>query len=180
MRKINILIEKYLEQHSLVESNIRSFNDFVNNRIQEIVEEINESVSDEDVEIRFGKVRIGDPDIIEADGSINKISPAGARLRNLTYSAPVYAELSVKYENQTESTEVEIGRIPIIVKSQTCNTHGMGPDELRKNYMDVNDPGGYFIINGNERITEEITRHIYIQMDPEYPEGLFDPKNLPK
>ena len=36
-------------------------------------------------------------------------------------------------------------------------------------------------INGSERIiTEELTRHIYIQIDPEYPEGLFDPKNLPK
>jgi len=148
----NILIEKYLEQHSLVESNIRSFNDFINNRIQKIVDEINNNIRNDDMEIRFGKIRLGRPNIIEADGSITEITPMIARLRNLTYSAPVYVELDVKYENQAESTEVEIGRIPIIVRGAMCNTHGMSKEELRKNYMDPLDPGGYFIINGNERV----------------------------
>ena len=55
----HILVNKYLEQHSLVESNIISFNDFVNNRMQQIINEINESLQDADVEIRFGKIKIG-------------------------------------------------------------------------------------------------------------------------
>ncbi len=150
--KKNILIEKYLEQHSLVESNIRSFNDFINARIQQIITEINEGLSNEDIEIKFGKVRIGKPNIIEADGSTNLITPMMARLRNLTYSAPVFLELTVKFENQTESNEVEIGRIPVIVRSQMCNTSNMTKDQLRENYMDPLDPGGYFIVNGNERV----------------------------
>ncbi|MFH1803048.1 MAG: DNA-directed RNA polymerase subunit B'' [archaeon] len=152
MDKKNILVEKYLKQHSLVESNILSFNNFIDTRIQQIVEEINESLSDQDVEIKFGKVRVGEPNIIEADGSISKVMPVEAKLRNLTYSAPVFVELSVKYENQTESSEVEIGRIPIMVRSSKCNTNGMSKDELIENYMDKLDQGGYFIINGNERV----------------------------
>ena len=151
-KKKNILVEKYLKQHSLVESNICSFNDFIDKRIQKIVEEINESLFDQDVEIKFGKVRIGEPNIIEADGSISKIMPVEAKLRNLTYSAPVYVELSVKYENQTESSEVEIGRIPIMVRSSKCNSHGMNKEELIANYMDKLDQGGYFMIHGNERV----------------------------
>ncbi|MBU0466332.1 MAG: DNA-directed RNA polymerase subunit B'' [Nanoarchaeota archaeon] len=151
-KKKNILIEKYLEQHSLVESNIKSFNGFIENRIQQIVEELNESLIDQDVEIKFGKIKIGEPNIIEADGSINNITPITAKLRNLTYAAPVHVELSVKYENQTESAEVEIGRIPVIVRGAKCNTHGMNKEELRKNYMDPLDQGGYFIIKGNERV----------------------------
>jgi DNA-directed RNA polymerase subunit B len=150
--KKNILIEKYLEQHSLVESNIRSFNDFIENRIQQIVDEMNNNMNNDDVEIRFGKIRIGEPNIIEADGSVTKITPIKAKLRNLTYAAPVFVELSVKYEGQAESTEVEIGRIPIIVRGAMCTTQGMNKDELRENYMDPLDRGGYFIINGNERI----------------------------
>src|SRR3989344_5388908 len=150
--KKDILVEKYLEQHSLVESNIKSFNDYIGNRVQKIVEEINENLNNEDVEIKFGKVWVGDPNIIEADGSISKITPVIARLRNLTYAAPVFVELSVKYGDQTESTEVEIGRIPVIVRGSKCNTYGMNKDELRENYMDPLDPGGYFIINGNERV----------------------------
>ncbi|MBI5803853.1 DNA-directed RNA polymerase subunit B'' [Candidatus Pacearchaeota archaeon] len=148
----NVLIEKYLEQHSLVESNIRSFNDFVENRVQKIVEEINDGLSNEDVEIKFGKVRIGEPNIIEADGSISKITPVLARLRNITYASPIYVELSVRYNEQTESSEVEIGRVPVIVRGAICNTHGMSKEELGENYMDPLDPGGYFIINGNERV----------------------------
>ncbi len=160
--KRNIIVETYIEQHSVVESNIRSFNDFIERRIQNIVEELNETLPNEDVEVRLGKVRVGKPNLIEADGSTNAITPAEARLRNLTYAAPVYVELNVRYGNQTESTEVEIGRIPIIVRSAICNTHSMTKDKLREHYMDPLDPGGYFIINGNERIivmSEDLARN---------------------
>ena len=150
--KKDILIKKYLEQHSLVESNILSFNDFIKNRMQQIVQEINDGLNNEDVEIKFGKVRVGKPNIIEADGSVSKITPISAKLRNLTYATPVFIELSVKYEEQTESSEVEIGRIPVIVKGNACNTYEMNKEELKNNYMDPLDQGGYFIINGNERV----------------------------
>lgn len=148
----HILVSKYLEEHSLVESNVRSFNDFVDNKIQQIVNEVNDNVNNEDVEIRFGKVRIGKPNVIEADGSINSITPTEAKLRTLTYSSPITVELNVKFGEQADSAEVEIGRIPVIVKSKVCNSSGMDKEELIENYMDPKDHGGYFIINGNERI----------------------------
>ena len=148
----NLLIKKYLEQHSLVESNVISFNDFIKNRMQQIVYEINDTLDNEEIEIKLGKVRVEKPNIIEADGSTTAVTPTIARLRNLTYSAPVYVELSVKYGGQTDSSEVEIGRIPVIVRSAACNTYGMTREQLREQYMDQLDPGGYFIINGNERV----------------------------
>ncbi len=149
----NVLIKKYLEQHSLVESNILSFNDFISNKMQHIVSEMNESINnEEEVEIKLGKIRVEKPNIIEADGSTSIVTPTTARLRSLTYSAPVFVELTIKYGNQTDSAEVEIGRIPIMVRSAVCNTSSMGKDELLENYMDPLDPGGYFIVNGNERI----------------------------
>lgn len=152
MEQKHILIKKYLQQHSLVESNILSFNDFIQNRMQQILNELNENINNEEVEIKLGKVRIEKPNIIEADGSSGVVTPATARLRNLTYSAPVYVELSVKYGDQLESSEVEVGRIPIMVKSAACTTYGMTKEELANSYMDALDPGGYFIINGNERV----------------------------
>ena len=39
-----------------------------------------------------------------------------------------------------------------MVKSKNCNTVGMSKEELIENYNDPLDPGGYFIINGNERV----------------------------
>ncbi|MBI3334864.1 DNA-directed RNA polymerase subunit B'' [Candidatus Pacearchaeota archaeon] len=150
--KYDILIKKYLQQHSLVESNILSFNDFVQHKMQQIVTELNDSLINEEIAVTLGKVRVGKPNIIEADGSSSIVTPGVARLRNLTYSAPVYVELTVKYEGQTDSAEVEIGRMPIMVRSAACTTAGMTQEELKEHYFDRLDPGGYFIINGNERV----------------------------
>ncbi len=148
----HILIKKYLQQHSLVESNVRSFNDFIERRMQQIVYELNETIPQEEVQIKFGKIRIGKPNITEADGSINELTPVEARLRKLTYSAPIYVEISVNFGGNADSAEVEIGRIPIIVRSNACNTKGLSKEELRAQLMDPLDPGGYFIVNGNERV----------------------------
>ncbi|MEK6925388.1 MAG: DNA-directed RNA polymerase subunit B'' [Nanoarchaeota archaeon] len=148
----HILIKKYLQQHSLVESSIRSFNDFVARRMQQIVYELNDTIPQEEVKIKFGKIRIGKPNVTESDGSISLITPTEARLRRITYSAPIYVEITVNFGDNSDSAEVEIGRIPIIVKSDICNTHDMNKDELREALMDPLDPGGYFIVNGNERV----------------------------
>ena len=126
MKKDNhLIIKKYLEEHSLVESNIISFNEFLEHRMQEIVDEISESMNNEEFEITLGKVRIEKPKVIEADGSSSLIMPYEARLRNLTYSAPVTLEITVKKGDTVDSETVEVGKIPIMVKSKACNTYGM-------------------------------------------------------
>ena len=86
----NLLIKKYLEQNSLVESNLLSFNDFLQNKMQSILNEINESIDNEEVEVKLGKIRFERPSIVEADGSKRNILPVEARLRGLSYSAPIH------------------------------------------------------------------------------------------
>jgi len=148
----HLIVKKYLEEHSLVESNITSFNNFLEKRMQEIVNEISETISNEDFEITLGKIEMGEPRVIEADGSSSLITPAEAKMRNLTYAAPVTLEITVKKDDQIDSEVVEIGRIPIMVKSKVCNTYGMSREELIKSNHDPIDPGGYFLIKGNERV----------------------------
>ena len=152
MQNKHLIVKKYLEGHSLVESNVISFNNFIEKRMQEIVNEINETIDNEEFEITLGKIKVGEPNIIESDGSSSKVMPYEARLRSLTYSAPVKLELTIKKDGQIDSDDVEIGRIPIMVGSKVCNTSGLSKDELIKNYNDPMDLGGYFIINGNERV----------------------------
>ena len=148
----HLIVKKYLKEHSLVESNIISFNNFLEKRMQEIVNEISETIDKEDFEITLGKIAVGKPRVIEADGSSSLITPSEARMRNLTYAAPVTLEITVKKDDQVDSEIVEIGKIPIMVKSKACNSNGMSRDELIKSYHDPLDPGGYFIIRGNERV----------------------------
>jgi DNA-directed RNA polymerase subunit B len=149
----HLLVKKYLQDHSLIESNIVSFNNFIGHRMQEIVEELNESInSDEDIEIKLGKIKVDKPQIVEADGSSHYVTPSEARIRGLTYSAPVNVEVTIKQSGQLESHDVEIGKIPIIVKSDACNLSNFDQKQLIEEYIDPKDPGGYFIINGNERV----------------------------
>lgn len=152
MKNNHIIVKNYLQNHSLVESNIVSFNDFIDHRMQEIVDEVNESIDSDEFEIILGKIEVGKPQITEADGSSSLIKPAEARLRKFTYSAPITMELTVKKDGQTDSEIVELGKIPIMIKSKACNTNGMSKEELIANYNDPKDPGGYFIIKGNERV----------------------------
>ncbi|HOF44104.1 MAG TPA: DNA-directed RNA polymerase subunit B [Candidatus Pacearchaeota archaeon] len=148
----HIIVKNYLNEHSLVESNIISFNNFIEKKLQEIVNEISETITNEEFEITLGKIEVGKPRVTEADGSASLITPAEAQLRNLTYAAPITLELTVKKDGQIDSEVVEIGRIPIMVKSKNCNTMGMSKEDLIANYNDPLDPGGYFIIKGNERV----------------------------
>ena len=53
LKEEHLLVKKYLEDHSLVESNIVSFNNFINHRMQEIVDELNDSLPHEDIEIKL-------------------------------------------------------------------------------------------------------------------------------
>jgi DNA-directed RNA polymerase subunit B len=120
--------------------------------MQEIVDEISQGIENDEFEISLGKIKVEKPKVIEADGSSSLIMPYEARLRNLTYSGPISVEITVKKGEQVDSEVVEIGRIPAMVKSILCNTNGMTKEELVQNYSDPMDPGGYFIINGNERV----------------------------
>src|SRR3989344_5812709 len=93
MNPNRILIKNYFENHSLVESNIESYNRFIEKGIQEIVPTIIPAEV-KDFKIKFGKIRVEKPQIVEADGSRRDIYPMEARLRKLTYSAPVYLTVS--------------------------------------------------------------------------------------
>jgi len=148
----HILVKEFLKNHSLVESNIKSFNNFIEERMQEVVSELSDSLHNEDFEIKLGKIRVGKPNMIEADGSSRPITPAEIRLRKLTYSSPIWIEMTINYAGQVETEEIQLGRIPIMVKSKICNLNGMDEEELIKNYIDPKDHGGYFLINGNERV----------------------------
>lgn len=148
----HLVVKNYLKNHSLVESNIISFNNFLEKRMQEIVDEISGTIENDDFEITLGKIKVEQPKVVEADGSSSSIMPSEARLRNLTYAAPVTLEITVKKDEQVDSEIVEIGRIPVMVKSKVCNSNGLDENELTENYMDNLDPGGYFIIKGNERV----------------------------
>ncbi|HLC73710.1 MAG TPA: DNA-directed RNA polymerase subunit B'' [Candidatus Nanoarchaeia archaeon] len=153
------IIDGYFKEHSFVESNIKSFNNFMEKGMQRIVNETTEIIPTiipqevENFKIKLGKIYAEKPQITEADGSKRDVYPMEARLRNLTYASPIFLEVSALIDDiQRESFTTEIGRIPIMLKSKYCHLSNLRKEELIEVGEDSDDFGGYFIINGNERV----------------------------
>ncbi|MBW6462442.1 MAG: DNA-directed RNA polymerase subunit B'' [DPANN group archaeon] len=154
---INSFLRYSRDTGGLLSHQIESFNDFIEHRLQQIVDDIGEVKIDlpteENLVIRFGKVQIGPPEIKESDGSTKYLNPTEARLRKLTYSSTLYIEMTPVFEDvEHETTYVNIGDFPIMVKSNLCPLSGLSKEELIQAGEDQYDMGGYFIINGVERV----------------------------
>ena len=107
--------------------------------------------------------------MIYDDNGENKLMyPNEARLRNFNYSFTLHYDVEIdftlyipkndgsnKHIIQTQSMTLEkiyMGKFPIMIQSDLCILKGMAP-QVRKNMgEDPNDPGGYFIIDGKEKV----------------------------
>ncbi len=151
-----VLTKYYFTQDKIVQHHIDSFNKFLDTGLQKIIDE--QQIIETDIEgtyLKLGRIRVENPVVSEADGATNRLFPNEARLRNLSYSAPLYLEMSVVkegQETQDEPIEAKIGQLPIMLKSKVCNLIGMSDDEKISNGEDPLDCGGYFIVGGTERV----------------------------
>jgi DNA-directed RNA polymerase subunit B len=161
------LMDAYARQKGFVRFQIDSYNDFITRRIPNVLSEIG-TIKPEvpdlgEFKIKLGEFKIGGPSVKEADGSVRDILPSEARIRNLTYSAPMYIEMtSVINGIERDPVVVNFGDLPVMVKSSICPLSTMGESDLVKSGEDPDDPGGYFIVNGTERIlvlVEEIAQN---------------------
>ena len=153
------LLQAYFNENSLVKQHLDSYNKFVDHGIQTVIDRVGVVQPNiEGFELRFGQVRLEKPMIVEADGSRRLVYPMEARLRNLTYAAPIFLEITPVFNGVEKKmySEVFIGELPIMVKSKLCHLEGMSEEELIAAGEDPADPGGYFLINGSERALTSI------------------------
>lgn len=149
-----VLSTSYFTSDKIVRHHIDSFNDFLNHGLQKVIDEQRYIETDiEGTYIKLGKIRISHPVVREADGAVDKLYPTEARLRNITYSAPLYLGMTIiSPEGEKEEKEAEIGLLPVMIWSKGCNLVGLTEKEMLELGEDPQDPGGYFIVNGTERV----------------------------
>ena len=116
-----------------------------------------------EVVIKFQNVSIRKPTIFENNGALTPMYPNDARLRNLTYAAPVYVDMDItttmsdpdvgsKETRHRTLTRVLAGKIPVMVGSKYCLL-SENPEKLPKELGECSaDPFGYFIVQGGERV----------------------------
>ena len=151
------IIKSFNSKIGFVNNQISSFNEFLDYRIKKIFSEIGEiELETPDIsefKIKIGNVRVPKPTIKEADGAVRMLTPMEARLRDLTYASPIYIEMIPVINGvEQDSEEIIIGELPIMIKSNSCHLSKMNKKDLIEIGEDPDDPGGYFIVNGTERV----------------------------
>lgn len=185
------VINAFFEEKSLVRQQLDSFNDFINSSMQEIVDEQSEvvlrprsqyqpgqdAVEEKEYTIHFKQIYLSKPTITESDGETAVLFPKEARLRNLTYAAPLYMDVektvrTIGLEGLEETEEAEtydkvyIGEVPIMLRSDYCSLAESTDRELQDSGECPFDQGGYFVINGSEKVLIAQERmannHVYV------------------
>ncbi|MHC1563962.1 MAG: DNA-directed RNA polymerase subunit B, partial [Candidatus Hecatellaceae archaeon] len=150
------LLEDMLKKEGLVRQHLNSYNAFITKGLREIINEVGgiDVEAETKYRVRFGEAKVGKPRIVEVDGSEHEIYPMEARIRNITYAAPLHLDMWVEKDGRRILfiKDVYIGDIPIMVKSERCHLSGLSREELMAAGEDPNDSGGYFIVNGSERV----------------------------
>ncbi len=145
-----VLARAYFTHKRLVKHQIDSYNRFIDEGLQRVIDE--QGIIELDIEntyVKLGQIKVGRPVIKEADGTESLLYPSVARLRNLTYSAPLFLQCWVVDDGrELEEEWVRIGMLPVMIKSKICNLNDVDPISVGEDPL---DPGGYFIINGTER-----------------------------
>jgi len=152
---VSALMDSYFRTNSLVKQQLDSYNRFVEFGMQEIIDRVGKiDTHVEGFSLRLGKVRVEPPRFYEVKGGYRQILPAEARLRNITYAAPMFLDIVPLFNGIERPTysDVYIGEIPVMAKSKLCYLGSMNKEELIEKGEDPEDPGGYFIINGSERV----------------------------
>ena len=159
-----LLLQKaFFKEKGLVRQHLDSYNEFIDHRLQEVIDETGEidiEIPESPYKIKLGQLWIIDPQskitgpyITEVDGTKHEIYPMEARFRSLTYAAPLALEMTPIVDGRELEPElILIGDLPVMLKSKLCVLSQLLPEELIRHGEDPNDSGGYFIVNGSERV----------------------------
>ena len=104
--------------------------------------------------------------------------PNIARLKGFTYGSSIYCNIGVIFkDNETDEItiknfpKINIGLMPIMVKSKLCILNDLDDIRLKELGECPYDQGGYFIINGKEKVIlsqeKKINNILYINFNSE-------------
>ena len=124
------------------------------------------------------------PPAIYNDDTLSEMLPNDARLKNLTYKSTIFCNIGIHFifhdvgedgkpiPNKVKNFEnVNIGAIPIMVHSKSCILRDLDSIKLSELGECPYDHGGYFIINGKEKVVlsqeKKVNNILYINKSNE-------------
>ena len=144
-----------------------SFDDFVENKIPAIVEQGNRSfvmlkadkTPPAEFRVAVKNLKIVRPTHSFDDGKPVRLLPNVCRALGLSYAASLYATVSIDVfdvardrHHTVDFDDVLVGRLPVMLHSSLCYLRDSTPDEAKAAGEDPDDPGGYFVTWGAEKV----------------------------
>ncbi|KAI5180904.1 DNA-directed RNA polymerase II subunit RPB2 [Nematocida sp. AWRm80] len=164
------VISAFFKEKGLVRQQLDSFNEFIQTTMQKIVDEnstivlLSHSPTGDEAHakkytIKFGQIYLSKPPTMtESDGTTSSMFPNDARIRSLTYASSLYIDIIKTEQVGEEEPEVRvykrvpIGSIPVMLRSLYCVYNDADENDINKMEECMYDQGGYFIINGSEKV----------------------------
>lgn len=144
------LIPLILKSTGLIKLQLNSFNDFVESGLTKIMNANKEVVFSENprVLIRYKNIYVDKPKIRN-----QSLTPQMCRLSDETYAGNVLVDYDFINGTTVKSfTNQCIAKLPIMLQSSRCYLYKASDEMYAKLDECRYDPGGYFIINGTERV----------------------------
>lgn len=165
------VLDAYIKQpHFLVRHHLDTFDDFLTFKIRETIASMPIQMVKEDVTVRLHvggldgtRVYVEPP--LHPDGA--PMLPIQARAFNATYASTLFADVVVEVTvrntllGRSEYPRTKIGSIPIMLHSKGCALHGRDEAGLQELGEDPFDQGGYFVIDGQEKVLVSQERTAY-------------------
>lgn len=164
------LLENYFKKYGFVSHQLETFNDFIQFGIKDVISRESELVF-EQLKYSFELLNVHIPKAyILTNINQNKkyILPFEARLKDYTYETSIFCDIvekrysdAIKEPSIKIHRKVQIARIPVMVGSIACNTFSLTHEEKVKAGECDWDNGGYFILNGKEKVLVGQIRNAY-------------------
>jgi len=162
-------LDNYFNQDKiLVQHQIDSFNNMVDFIIPQIIEKNNPIIIGDGfdgtkfqrkITINFGQTYLSKPLIHENTDIIKPLYPNEARLRGLTYAAPMFIDMEYSIVNGSDKEpetkiipKIPFMKLPIMLHSKYCHLSGNNENSLTELGECEYDQGGYFVVNGGEKV----------------------------
>jgi DNA-directed RNA polymerase III subunit RPC2 len=157
-----LLLPAFLKVKGLVKQHIDSFNYFVDHDLKNILNANNRVTSDVDPKFSlvYTNIYVGTPERDDHSGGAGAgggggiVTPQECRLRDATYSAPVFVDVEYpRGSKRIKRPRVLLARLPIMLRSRRCVLAAPASDaQLAAMSECPLDPGGYFVVRGTEKV----------------------------
>lgn len=166
--------------HFVSKHHLDSFNDFVEVMIPKVIASMNPIVVNKNEKgtnkLKHSFEAVVGPEVYfdrpRIKGRI--MFPNEARLNDATYSVNVLCDITFNYFDKNDKKigshtvrKVKIGAIPIMLHSKLCILNGQSENVLREMGECPYDQGGYFIIDGKEKVIiaqeRNVTNHLFVE-----------------